>query len=204
MQGYILKVQKVRDEDCIVTILSPHKQIKCYRFYGARHPIITQGFKLDFELVESKSFLPHLRSTMHLGFSWLIERERLLIWQNFMRLMADHLRDVQESDEFYFEILEMCAKKFHRQNPIRVVLESYAMILKFEGRLHIDTSCFICDGKLNEQIGLGRAFLLAHPECIGKNPLNYDSVIKFLSTASTAHLNDTQIKELYFILLEGF
>ncbi|MBQ8819288.1 recombination protein RecO [Campylobacter sp.] len=204
MQGYILKVQKVRDEDCLVTILSPNKQIKCYRFYGARHPIITQGFKLDFELVESKTFLPHLRSTMHLGFSWLIDRDKLLIWQNFMRLLADHLRDVEDSDEFYYNLLENCAKKFHRQNPIRVVLEAYAMILQFEGRLHLDMSCFICDGKLGDEIGVGRAFLIAHPTCIGKNALNKDSIIRFLSTSSTAHLSDSQIKELYFILLEGF
>lgn len=204
MQGYILKVQKVRDEDCLVTILSPHKQIKCYRFYGARHPIITQGFKLDFELVQSQTFLPHLRSTMHLGFSWLLDRDRLLIWQNFMRLMADHLRDVEDSDEFYYELIEDCAKKFHRQNPIRVLLEAYAMILQFEGRLHLDMGCFICDGELGDETSLGRAFLLAHPACIGKNSLNKDSIIRFLSTASTVHLDDSQIKDLYFILLEGF
>ncbi|MGM9996794.1 recombination protein RecO [Campylobacter lanienae] len=203
MQGYILKVQKVRDEDCLVTILAKNRQIKCYRFYGARHPIITQGFKLDFELVESKAFLPHLRSTMHLGFSWLLDRDRLLIWQNFMRLLATHLRDVEESDEFYFELLESCAKKFYRQNPLRVLLEAYILILKFEGRLHLDSNCFICDGIIADEIALGRAFLLAHPKCIGKNKLPKDDIIKFLSTSSTAHLSDDTIKELYLILLEG-
>lgn len=204
MQGYILKVQKVKDEDCLVTILSLNKQIKCYRFYGARHSIITQGFKLDFELIESKAFLPHLRSTMHLGFSWLIDREKLLIWQNFMRLLADHLRDVEDSDEFYFELVESCAKKFHRQNPIRVILEAYAKILKFEGRLHLDNYCFICDNPLSDEISLGRAFLAAHPICINKYILNKDDIMKFLSTGSTAHLDDNTIKSLYLILLEGF
>ena len=85
----------------------------------------------------------------------------------------------------------------------QVYKSSYILILKFEGRLHLDSNCFICDGIITDEIALGRAFLLAHPKCIGKNKLPKDDIIKFLSTSSTAHLNDDMIKELYLILLEG-
>ena len=56
MQGFILKVTKVRDEDCIVSILTNSEMLETYRFYGARHSNITQGFKIDFEVLLNPNF----------------------------------------------------------------------------------------------------------------------------------------------------
>ena len=83
MQGYILRVQKVRDEDLLVFVLTPNLLVKSYRFFGARHSNIMTGYKIDFELEQEAKFLPKLRSILHLGFKWLLERDKLIIWQQF-------------------------------------------------------------------------------------------------------------------------
>ncbi|ABK82214.1 recombination protein RecO [Campylobacter fetus] len=203
MQGYILKVQKVRDEDCLVFILSKDKLIKCYRFYGARHPVITQGFKLDFELVQNGNFLPHLRGTMHLGFSWLFHRDRLLAWQNFMRLLYEHLRDVEDIDEFYYSLLELCSYKFEKQNPKRIIIEAYLDILEFEGRLHKDLRCFVCDEIIDSNLTLTRGFLPAHKRCIGKAAFDSKDIKTLFETKKCSHINDFYIDQIYYIVLEG-
>ena len=76
MQGYILHTQKVRDEDLLVYILTPSLLVKSYRFYGARHSNVLQGYKIDFELEGGENFLPHLRSVLHLDYRWLLENPR--------------------------------------------------------------------------------------------------------------------------------
>ena len=106
MQGYILNVAKVKNEDCIVSIITPQRILRCYRFYGARHSNIIQGYKLDFEIETSLNFLPRLKNVLHLGFPYLLERNLLLKWQELTRLFWLHLRDLNEIDEFYFELLE--------------------------------------------------------------------------------------------------
>ncbi len=53
----------------------------------------------------------------------------LLVWQNFMRLLYEHLRDVEDIDEFYYSLLELCSYKFEKQNPKRIIIEAYLDIL---------------------------------------------------------------------------
>lgn len=209
MQGYILRVQKVRDEDCIVYILTSDELVECYRFYGARHPVITQGFKLDFELVVSVGFLPHLRGTLHLGFGWLADRERLMAWQSFMRILYDHLKGVGDISGFYYELLEQMAVQFFRQNPRRVVVEAYLKLLDFEGRMFEVSEaaeCFCCGGRLNsssEGAAVVRGFLLAHPWCVGKGGIEMAGLKRAFENKSIAHLDDEVANRLYFAVLEG-
>lgn len=203
MQGYILRVQKVRDEDCLVFILTPQNLLKTYRFYGARHPVITQGFKIDFELEMSANFLPHLRGVMHLGFKWLHSRSHLAIWQNFMRLLFEHLKGIEGLDGFYFSLLERCCERFGRQNPKRVAVEAYLEILDFEGRLYRDDFCFICGEKLGEKIVLVRAFLLSCERCLGRNLFDYEMIKTMLKSKKTAHIDDEILEQIYYIFLEG-
>lgn len=205
MQGYILRVQKVKDEDCIVYILTNELLVCCYRFYGARHSKITLGYKLDFELENSINFLPSLKNTMHLGYNWLLDRDRLLYWQGFIRLFYNHLKDLEEVNKFYFEILDQSAIKIRKQNPKRVFLESYIQILKFEGRLHDEEICFFCDKKIeSEKIALARAFLPAHEKCIGKNGFIKNKIYEYYKNISTINLDDEEVDKLYEILKEGF
>ena len=203
MQGFILKTTKVRDEDCIVDVLSESALVRAYRFYGARHSNITQGYKIDFELSQNQSFLPRLSGVMHLGYAWLGNREKLLFWQQFMRLLHAHLKDAESLDKFYYELLTGAAARFGRQNPRRIIVESYAKILRFEGRLHDEPYCFLCDEEILENIALCRGFLPAHEHCAQRTGFAQDEILEFLQSKKTLNLNDETVERLYDITLEG-
>ena len=204
MQGFILKTTKVRDEDCIVDVLSESALVRAYRFYGARHSNITQGYKIDFELSQNQSFLPRLSGVMHLGYAWLGNREKLLFWQQFMRLLHAHLKDAESLDKFYYELLTDAAARFGRQNPRRIIVESYAKILRFEGRLHDEPYCFLCDEEISENIALCRGFLPAHERCSQRAGFAQDEILEFLRNGKTLNLSDEAVEMLYDIALEGF
>ena len=204
MQGFILKTTKVRDEDCIVDVLSESALVRAYRFYGARHSNIIQGYKIDFELSQNQSFLPRLSGVMHLGYSWLGNREKLLFWQQFMRLLHAHLKDAESLDKFYYELLTDAAARFGRQNPRRIIVESYAKILRFEGRLHDEPYCFLCDEEISENIALCRGFLPAHERCSQRAGFAQDEILEFLRSGKTLNLSDEAVEMLYDIALEGF
>ncbi|QCD44245.1 recombination protein RecO [Campylobacter mucosalis] len=204
MQGFIVRVQKVKDEDLLVFILTNENLIKSYRFYGARHPSVMLGNKIDFELNNNINFLPHLRNVMHLGFSWQLERERLFIWQNLMRLFYYHLKDVDSIDEIYFDELEQCAKKFAKQNPKRLIIESYLRILEYEGRLHSELECFVCDEPILGDLCLVRGFLPAHRHCLSQNSFDFKKIEQLFDTKSAIWLDDDEVDRLYLIILEGF
>ena len=143
MQGYIINVNKARDEDVIVTILTHHNLYTLYRFYGARHGQINLGFKIDFEPEASvKSSIDRLRNVIQLGFPWITDRSRLFIWQQFCALFHKHMQDSEELDSFYFELLENAASIWQTQNPKRIAIETYVKLLAFEGRLHQEMNCF--------------------------------------------------------------
>lgn len=50
MQGYIIDIKNVKEDDLIVTVLAQEAIYTTYRFYGARHSTINIGYKIDFEL----------------------------------------------------------------------------------------------------------------------------------------------------------
>ena len=67
MQGFIIKLTRVREEDMIVTIIAEESLQTLYRFYGARHSPINMGFKIDFETETSlKSSIPRMKDVIHL------------------------------------------------------------------------------------------------------------------------------------------
>ncbi len=205
MQGYIINVNKARDEDVIVTILTHHNLYTLYRFYGARHGQINLGFKIDFESEASvKSSISRLRDVIHLGFPWMRERSRLFIWQQFCALFHKHLQDSEELDPFYFTLLEDAAGIWQTQNPKRIAIESYVKLLAFEGRLHEEMQCFFCEMPIVEDITLIRAFLPAHAECIHALPININAIKELFSSGSSLFLNDREIDRIWHILLEGF
>lgn len=205
MQGYILHTQRVRDEDLIVYILSKNKLLKAYRFYGLRHSSILSGYKIDFALEEHMSFLPRLKDTMHLGFEWILNREKMLIWQEFIRLFYRHLKDIEECDSFYFELLNESAKRFARQNSKRVILDAYLELLSFEGRLHTKFRCFVCDELIdNENIGLVRAFLPAHKDCAFVYEVAQDKLKHFYKNKNSSIFDDNEVSDMYKIIKEGF
>ena len=204
MQGYIININRARDEDLILTILSNNRIYTAYRFYGARHSVINLGYKIDFELQHSyKSKIPQLRSVMHLAMKWNTDRERMYLWQQYMQLFFRHLKDIEEINSFYFDLIEKSFKLWNIQNSKRVAIERYIELLEFEGRLHNDFICFKCEKKIQGDISLIRAFLTAHKECIytdGYNPLH---VKELFLNKSTLFFNDKDIEKLWTIVCEG-
>ena len=78
MQGYIIDIKKVRDDDIIVSILTKYEIYTTYRFYGARHSIINIGYKIDFELETNiKSTIPRLKDVIQVGYKWIFDYEKL-------------------------------------------------------------------------------------------------------------------------------
>ncbi len=203
MQGYILKVTRAKNEDLIVTILTPATIHTLYRFYGARHSTINLGYKIDFEIEYTLGYMPKLRRITHLGFSWLKTLSKALIWQRFITLLAKHLEGIEEIDPFYFELLEKIAKKLAKQDAKRVMIESYIELLRFEGRLHTHFECLVCETPIQEDPVLVRAFLSAHSSCIPKRTFDRKKIEYAMRYADTQFLEDEEIEGLWQILQEG-
>ncbi len=204
MQGFIIKVNRFKDEDLIVTIITQENLQTLYRFYGARHGPINLGFKIDFETEQSlKSSIARLRDVLHLGYTWLNDRERLSIWQQFIALFYPHLHDAEEIGTFYFELLDNAATIWHKQNPKRVAIESYVALLRHEGRLHEEMQCFHCEQIVEGNVALLRAFLPSHPECSHRLHVRHSALLALYENGSSLFLDDSEIDILWHVLVEG-
>jgi len=175
-----------------------------YRFFGARHSILQLGNLVDFEVEgEDGRFLPRLRSLSHIGFPWLFDKNRLLIWHNFIRLFEPHLKDTEEIENFYYDLLLQAARKWEKQNPKRIVCESYIQLLSYEGRVHDEENCYICENPIGEQMSLMQAFIPAHPECLYSAALPKKKISTFFETGQTLHLEDHEVAYLFDIVMKG-
>ena len=204
MQGYIISLNRAKDEDLIITILSENGLDTLYRFYGARHGVINLGFKIDFEIVRSlNSSMGQLRDVVHLGYPWLLDRHRLQLWQQFVVLFYTHLKASEESGDFYFKLLDHAADRWHRQNPKRVAVELYITLLHHEGRLHKELRCFFCDQPIIDKVSLIRSFLPAHPHCTYTLSIERAGFIEMVENHSTLFLSDKEVESLWLVLLEG-
>ena len=205
MQGFIIKLNRAREEDMLVTIITEENLTTLYRFYGARHSPINIGFKIDFEVEHSlKSSIGRLRDVIHLGYPWMGQYERIRTWQQFVSLFHPHLKDAETIGGFYFSLLEDAALKWKEQNPKRVAVEAYVRLLDHEGRLHRDMSCFFCDEPVEEDISLIRAFLPAHRHCSHTLSINAKGLEWLYNEGSTLFLDDKEVERLWYIMNEGF
>jgi len=205
MQGYILNISKYKEEDIIVSILTPEKVLTLYRFYGARHSTVNLGYKIDFETESVVNIsISRLRNIIHLAARWNGDRAKMLVWNQFIRLLYSHLRDIEAIDAFYFSLLEYAAQLIEKQNPRRVCIESYLYLLEHEGRLHQEPYCFICDESIGEEnFSLARAFLPAHTHCIYGKRLDREKMIQLFETKKSTHLSDQEIEIIWNVMAEG-
>lgn len=204
MQGYILNIVRVKEEDLIVTLLTQKKLKTLYRFYGARHANIHLGYKIDFEEQFSpKSTINMLRNVLHLSVPWILDIEKFYLWQQFVKLLYQHLRDIEEVDTFYFDLLDEISTRFSKQNPKRCLVESYIKILLHEGRLHSDFNCFICEGEIENDLVLTRGFLPAHKRCLFGQIINKQNIETLFREGSTLFLADEEVDFLWKIIEEG-
>ncbi len=204
MKGFIINLNRVKEEDLIVTILSQGNLETLYRFYGARHGVINLGFLIDYEIEpSSKSTIGRLKDVIHIGYKWINNREQLRLWQDFSRLFYKHLKEAEELGDFYYDLLENASLEWNRQNPKRVAVESYVKLLEHEGRLHTDMHCFLCSRKIEENISLIRAYLPTHPNCSHTYTINAESLQHLYVHKSSLFLNDKEINRLWNVLMEG-
>jgi len=204
LQGYIINLNKVKEEDLIVTILSDGSLETLYRFYGARHGTINIGFKIDYEIESSsKSTIGRLKDVIHIGYPWINDYALLRLWQDFSKLFFKHLKDAESLGSFYFELLENASSQWHKQNPKRVAVESYVKLLEYEGRLHKEPYCFLCSKEIQGDVSLLRAFLPTHFNCSHTMSINASSLKELYDKKSSLFLTDKEIERLWSILLEG-
>jgi hypothetical protein len=204
VKGFIVSLRRAKNEDLIVTLLEERALRSYYRFYGARHSILQLGYLIDYESEEESRFMPRLRRVSHMGFPWLFRRNRLMLWQQFISLFEPHLRDTEELDPFYFEMLLQAARRWERQNPKRIVCECTLSLLKFEGRIHPPHRCYICEKPIGDSVALMQALLPAHPHCIYGSALPRQKVEEFFKTGKTTLLEDGEVALLYDIVSKGF
>ncbi|WP_281175052.1 recombination protein RecO [Sulfurovum lithotrophicum] len=199
-----MSVRKVKNEDSIAMVLTARDVRVYYRFFGARHSILQLGNLIDFEVEgEDGRFLPRLRSLSHIGFPWLFDKNRLLVWHNFIRLFEPHLKEAEEIDSFYYDLLLSAAKKWEKQNPKRIICESYIRLLEYEGRLSPEKHCYICEQPIAEEIALMQAFKPAHPSCIYSSALPTKKVLDFFQTKKTLNMEDHEVDYLFNIVIKG-
>lgn len=204
MQGYIINVNNVKDEDLIVSILTENNFYTTYRFYGARHSTINVGYKIDFELETNlKSSIPRLKDVLQLGFPWIYDNQKLYCWQRFIKLFYPHLKDVEDIDSFYFELLDELVHKITRQNPKRAIIESYVKLCEHEGRLHLDYECLLCEQTIIDKISLVRGFLPTHSRCSYSKNFNLLQIKELFENKSTLNLSDEELEYIWQILLQG-
>ena len=204
MQGYIINLNKVRDEDLIVNIISNTNLDTLYRFYGARHGTINIGFKIDYEKeLSAKSSIPRMKDVIHIGFKWINDYKLLRLWQDYTALFYKHLKDAEDIGEFYFQLIDNASLLWNKQNPKRVAIESYIKLLEYEGRLHKETNCFLCSQPIKNDISLIRAYLPTHKDCSHTMSIKRESIIELFENKSTIFLSDIEIDRLWYILLEG-
>lgn len=203
MQGYIIDIKAVKDDDLIVTLLCENELISSYRFYGARHSNINIGYKIDFELEKTKSSIARLKDVIQLGFPWILNSQKMYAWQRYLKLFYSHLKELEELEPFYFFLLDNLALKIEKQNVYRAILESYLLLLEHEGRLHIDFECLICEIEISSNLSILRGFLPVHKECIKGKVFDYKKIKELFLSKKTINLNDSEVENLFEILLLG-
>ncbi len=204
MQGYIIDIKAVKDDDLIVSILTENQIYTTYRFYGARHSNINIGYKIDFELDSNmRSSIPRLKEVIQLGFEWIFDNEKMYCWQRFIKLFYPHLKDIEEIDNFYFKLLDKLTHKIIKQNAKRAICKSYLKLLKYEGRLHADFNCFLCENNIISDISLVRSFMPVHSSCSNGRVFKLKKIEELFLEKSLISFEDDEIDYLWNILLQG-
>ena len=205
MRGFVLSLVRVRDEDLIVRILTKDEVLTLYRFYGARHSYINEGYLIDFVIEESpKATIKRLRNVTQLPFDFLFDIGKMLNFKNFVNLLNKHLSDVTKVDEFYYNLLLEITQFIKKRDSKRLLIESYVKLLEKEGRLHKDYECFLCERKIEGNTALTRAFLPAHERCILAEGFERDKLNLLFNEKKTLLFSDEEIERLWKIMNLGF
>ncbi len=190
----------------VVKILTRDSIILSYRFYGARHSVLQLGYLIDFELEHDKpNFLPRLRNITHIGFPWLYNRDRLFLWHQYINLFSKHFKDVAQIESFYYEKLLEIAKKWHKQSPKRLIIESFVEILRFEGRLYSTNLCAICSKEIDdEEIALLKDLLPAHKYCANSFVVKKRLIDELYRSGLSWKLDDDLVESISNLIIKSW
>ena len=135
-----------------------------------------------------------------LGFSIVINSTAGKDLSNFFYL---HLKDVEELDDFYFLLLDDLIRKISKQNVKRAIIETYIKLLEFEGRLHTEFICLMCDEKIQSDISLVRSFHPVHATCTYSKKFAFKKIEELFKNHSLILFDDEEIEYLWSIVLQG-
>jgi recombinational DNA repair protein (RecF pathway) len=204
LKGFILNTVRVRDEDLIVRILTPHEVVSLYRFYGARHSYVNVGYLIDFHVEESsKTTIKRLRHVTQIPFKFLFDMQKTLYFKQYIKLLNAHFADVSRVDEFYYNSVYNLCENLNERDVKRAVLEHYVKLLEKEGRLHKDFVCFLCERKVEGKVALARSFLPAHEKCIMSGGFDRGKTEVLFNEKKTLLFSDEEIERLWKILEMG-
>jgi len=174
MTGFIVDVKDAKREDKVVTIITDREIKKYYRFFGARHSILKVGNLINFR-IENKngSYMPNLRELTLVDSLWIEDEYKRKIWQEFIYLILYYLNRRGDISSFYYELLLKSNKKFEKQNPKRVVCDSYIELLSF-------------DKKIRE---------FKHQD------IPHEKIERYIQTQKSLYLNDNEIDILYKMII---
>jgi len=76
-------------------------------------------------------------------------------------------------------------------------------LLSYEGRVHDEENCYICEQPIGEQMSLMQSFIPAHPECLYTTALPKEKIAMFFKTQKTIHLEDDEVAYLFDVVMKG-
>ena len=124
-------------------------------------------------------------------------------WQRYIKLFYPHLKDVEQIDSFYFYSFENLIHIMIKQNALRAICESYISLLEFEGRLHNDFECLLCENTIIEDVSLVRGFLPVHGSCTHSKVFEMKKMKDLFVEKKIISFNDEEVEYLWNILLQG-
>ncbi len=124
-------------------------------------------------------------------------------WQRYIKLFYPHLKDIEQIDSFYFYSLENLIHVMIKQNATRAICESYLTLLEFEGRLHNDFECLLCEQIITEEISLVRGFLPVHANCTYSKSFEISKMKDLFEQKKVISFSDNEVEYLWDILLQG-
>jgi len=90
-----------------------------------------------------------------------------------------------------------------KQNALRAICESYISLLEYEGRLHNDFECLMCENVITEDMSLVRGFLPVHANCTYSKVFEITKMKDLFKKKKVISFNDEEVEYLWHILLQG-
>lgn len=114
-----------------------------------------------------------------------------------------HLKDVETIDDFYFKLLDKLSHKIIKQNPKRAICKSYIKLLDYEGRLHTDYHCLLCEQEIKKDISLVRSFMPVHASCTYSKSFKLKKIKELYEEKRIISFEDEEVDYLWKIILQG-